>query len=66
MSKQYLQRKRSNWASKLFCKLDLQPLLLVKELTVYDLFIFLQKYVTKAHSSLESEAEVKLRPSLWK
>ena len=37
MSKQHLQRKRSNWGSKLFCKLDLQPLLVVKELTVYDL-----------------------------
>ena len=37
MSKQHLQRKCSNWASKLFCKLDLQPLFVVKELTVYDL-----------------------------
>ena len=37
MSKQHLQRKRSNWGSKLFCKLDLQPLLVVKELTLYDL-----------------------------
>jgi len=37
MSKQHLQRKCSNWASKSFCKLNLQPLFVVKELTVYDL-----------------------------